>query len=599
MLRSIQWKLVLMYLLVILVAIQVIGFYFIQRVNEHFLNSFQDKVSGQVSVLSDVLPRYLGDNGEHPESTSDLDYLADSFANVAGAEINIINANSILLATSGNKNYIGQKNLQTEVTRALLGTQVEAIKVDPKNNQRYLYLSVPVKKASQTLGVVYCIAPLSSVYQTIHDITVIFYTGTGIAVLLTGLLVILLSRTITHPIVEITKKAGAMARGDFDQEVSVKSDDEIGQLGEMFNTLSRRLREALSENAQEKDKLEAILEHMSDGVVAIGSDGRILLANAAAAKLLGADHPDQLLEQPMNSVIVLTSSDGDGETDTASELLTGEHEFTLSNPSGRILHAYAASFRSSIEQRGAVIVLRDVTEQEREDRARRDFVANVSHEIRTPLTTIKSYIEALEDGAVDSPSHARKFLSVIHTETDRMVRMVSDLLQLSRLDSGRESWKFVTHNLRELVQNACFRFAMQLQRREVSLAFEVPSNLSVAVDADKLDQVFDNLISNAIKYTPDGGRIRVIAYRPSGKFILVQVVDTGIGIPKHDLPQIFTRFYRVDKARSRAAGGTGLGLSIARQIVEAHGGQIQIDSEEGKGTTVSFTLPVGTGGSSA
>jgi two-component system sensor histidine kinase VicK len=279
--------------------------------------------------------------------------------------------------------------------------------------------------------------------------------------------------------------------------------------------------------------------------------------------------------------------------------LTGDHEFTLGDPSGRILHAYTAPFRGAGEERGAVIVLRDVTEQEQEDRARRDFVANVSHEIRTPLTTIKSYIEALEDGAIESPNHARKFLSVIHTETDRMVRMVSDLLQLSRLDSGRESWKFTPHNLRELVQNACFRFAMQLQRREVSLAFEVPTTLTVNVDADKLDQVFDNLISNAIKYTPDGGRIRVIAYRPSGKFILVQVVDTGMGIPKHDLPQIFNRFYRVDKARSRAMGGTGLGLSIARQIVEAHGGQIQIDSEEGQGTAVSFTLPVATGGNGA
>ncbi|PWK16534.1 ATP-binding protein [Tumebacillus permanentifrigoris] len=592
--RSIQWKLVLMYLLVILVAIQVIGFYFIQRVNEHFLNSFQEKVSGQALVLTDVLPRYLSDNGGQHDSTLDLDYLADSFANVAGAEINVINSNSILLATSGNKSFIGQKSLQTEVTRALLGTRVETIKVDPKNGQRYLYLSLPVKKGKQTLGVVYCIAPLSSVYQTIRDITVIFYTGTGIAVLLTAFLIILLSRTITHPIVEITKKAGAMARGDFEQEVSIRSDDEIGQLGEMFNTLSRRLREALKENAQEKDKLEAILEHMSDGVVAIGADYRILLANAAAAKLLGADEPDQLLNMSMNSVIVLQ----DDETDSAN-LMSGEHEFTLGGTSGRILHAYTAPFRGAGEERGAVIVLRDVTEQEREDRARRDFVANVSHEIRTPLTTIKSYIEALEDGAIESPNHARKFLSVIHTETDRMVRMVSDLLQLSRLDSGRESWKFTQHNLRELVQNACFRFAMQLQRREVSLAFEVPTTLTVNVDADKLDQVFDNLISNAIKYTQDGGRIRVIAYRPSGKFILVQVVDTGMGIPKEDLPQIFNRFYRVDKARSRVMGGTGLGLSIARQIVEAHGGQIQIDSEEGQGTAVSFTLPVATGGNGA
>jgi two-component system, OmpR family, sensor histidine kinase VicK len=595
LLRSIQWKLVLLYLLVILVAMQIIGFYFIQKVNAHFLNSFQEKVQGQVQVLADVLPPYLSVQGDkHEAPQSDLGYLAESFANVAGAEINIINSNSVLVATSGNPAYLNQKSVVPEITRALLGSPVTTIKEDPKSGQRFLYLSVPVKQGGQTLGVVYCIATLSSVYQTIHDITVIFYTGTGIAVLLTAGLIILLSRTITDPIVEITKKAGAMARGDFDQEVRVRSDDEIGQLGEMFNELRHRLRDALTENEQEKGKIEAILRQMSDGVIAIDAHHRILLVNPAAAKLLGADETENLIDRPIHSMIVLDP--GESEEENFS-LLKHAHEFTLESSSGRLLRAYSTPFRGETDlQRGAVIVLRDITDQEREDRARRDFVANVSHEIRTPLTTVKSYIEALEDGAIESPDHARRFLSVISGETDRMVRLVSDLLQLSRLDAGRDTWKIAPHPLRDLVQKAAFRFTMQLQRRKVALAFEVPSNLVVTVDPDKLDQVFDNLISNAIKYTSEMGRIHVSAHRVSGKFILVQIADTGVGIPKSDLPQIFERFYRVDKARSRAMGGTGLGLSIAKTIIEKHGGQIRIDSEEGRGTTVSFTLPVATGG---
>ncbi|ASS73611.1 hypothetical protein CIG75_00540 [Tumebacillus algifaecis] len=591
MLRSIQWKLVLMYLLVILVAMQVIGFYFIQRVNTHFLNSFQEKVSGQLLVLADVLPPYLSDNRQKNNLQNDIGFLADSFANVAGAEINIINNQQILIATSGNKNYLEQKSLQPEVTRALLGNEAETIKVDPKDEQRYLYFAIPVKEGNAVLGAVYCVAPLSSVYQTIHDITVIFYTGTAIAILLTAGLIILLSRTITNPIVEITKKAGAMARGDFDQTVTVHSDDEIGQLAEMFNELRVRLREALTENKQEKDKLAAILQHMSDGVLAIDREGSIVLANPAAARMLSAETVEELLERSLDSTIIF------GEEGNTEILLTAVSEFTLEGPSGRIVQAYSVPYRGEgVEDRGAVVVLRDVTEEEHADRARRDFVANVSHEIRTPLTTIKSYIEALEDGAIESPDYSRRFLSVIHGETERMARLVSDLLQLSRLDSNRESLRTAPHVLRDLVQKACFRFTMHLQRQEVSLSFEVPSNLIVNVDADKLDQVFDNLISNAVKYTLTGGRIRVKAHRPSGKFILVQVIDTGMGIPKHDLPLIFERFYRVDKARSRAMGGTGLGLSIAKQIIEMHGGYIRIDSEEGHGTTVSFTLPASTGG---
>jgi two-component system sensor histidine kinase VicK len=587
MLRSIRGKLVLIYLLLILFAMQLIGVYFVRSINSYFLGNFSTTIDTQARFLSAQLQRYM-DKEITPETLKDIDNLVTSFA--SESEIYVLNKSGTIIATSANKATVGQKRLRTEVTRALLGTKDEVIREDSQTGQRYTFLAVPVKNGTEVVGAVYIEAPMTKIYKTIKEINVMFYTGLLIALALTAVLGVALAQTITTPIVDITKKAKAMARGDFDQVVEVRSDDEIGQLGETFNFLIQRLKEALSENEQEREKLEAIVSHMSDGVIAVDSEKRILLMNPAARLLLGsADDP---VGEPIDSLLILEEETERREDPERRIRLIPGRELYFKGPEGRTLRGYASPIRAEGHNEGQVIVLRDITKEERQEQARRDFVANVSHEIRTPLTTIKSYLEALDDGAVEEPSLRSRFLQVIQNETERMVRMVADLLQLSRLDAGKMQWSFQSTDLVRMLDDVVDRFTFQCSQREISMYVEVALHLpQVHVDPDKLDQVLDNLATNAIKHTPEKGSVRLTAAQ-KGDVVEVKVTDTGIGIPPKDLPRIFERFYRVDKARSRKYGGTGLGLSIAKQIIEAHGGDIWIESLVGEGTTVTFTLPV-------
>jgi two-component system sensor histidine kinase VicK len=244
---------------------------------------------------------------------------------------------------------------------------------------------------------------------------------------------------------------------------------------------------------------------------------------------------------------------------------------------------------------GTIAVLQDVTEQEKLEQARREFVANVSHELRTPLTTIKSYLEALDDGAIEDPQLANRFLGVTRSETERMIRLVTDLLHLSRLDSNQARISKESTRIADMLEEVADRFSFQLQQRGIQIVIHIEPGINrIVLDRDKIDQVLDNLVSNAIKYTADEGSIQIVAQPLNREFLEISVQDTGVGIPKKDLDRIFERFYRVDKARSRNMGGTGLGLSIAREIIKAHGGTITLDSEYGQGTRVSFTLPIQT-----
>ncbi|WP_018131049.1 ATP-binding protein [Effusibacillus pohliae] len=581
MFRSIRGKLVLMYLLLILFAMQLIGVYFIRSVNSYFLGNFSTTINTQARFLSAQLERYM-EKEITPETVKDIDNLITSFA--SESEIYVLNKNGTIIATSADKSYVGQKRLRTEVTRALLGSKDEVIREDAPTGQRYTFLAVPIKNGSEVVGAVYLVAPMNKIYKTIKEINVMFYTGLLIALVLTAILGVALAQTITSPIVEITRKAKAMAKGDFNQTVHVRSDDEIGQLGEAFNYLIHRLQGALAENEREREKLEAILTHLSDGVIAVDASNRIVRINPAAKLLL--DCEEDPVGQPISQLLMIEE-----EQEKADFLMAGR-EMQFKGPKGRTLQAYASPIRGEQGHAGLVIVIRDITEEEREEQARRDFVANVSHEIRTPLTTIKSYLEALEDGAVEEPTLRTRFLQVIQNETERMVRMVSELLQLSRLDAGKMQWSFAGTNLLQILDEVADRFSFQCRQQEISMFVEVPPTLPMVwADRDKLVQVLDNLVSNALKHTPPQGMIRLTASTRQD-VVEVKVIDSGIGIPPKDIPRIFERFYRVDKARSRKLGGTGLGLSIAKQIIEAHGGHIWIESVVDQGTTVTFTLPV-------
>ncbi|MCX7747146.1 MAG: cell wall metabolism sensor histidine kinase WalK [Clostridia bacterium] len=408
-----------------------------------------------------------------------------------------------------------------------------------------------------------------------------------IAVILSLVLGYALSKTITLPIINVMHKAQKIAAGDFDHTLEVKSDDEIGKLTKTFNYMAKELKSTLIEISSEKNKVETILNYMTDGVIAFNLKGEAIHANPASKRMLGLDDPNIPfnefsrkfnLEVSLEEIIYLGTADGkERNIDT----------------DGKFIRAYFAVFTDEDKKaEGIIVVLQDITEQQKLERMRQEFVANVSHELRTPLTSIKSYTETLLDGAIEDRDTTERFLTVIDSEADRMTRLVKDLLQLSRLDNQQMQWNMRKFSFVELVRGAVEKLQIEANNKNHLLESYVIGEIpEIEADRDRIEQVVLNILSNAVKYTPPNGKITVYIGKMYSD-VYVKVADNGIGIPQKDICRIFERFYRVDKARSREMGGTGLGLAIAKEIVEAHGGTIGVSSEEGKGTEIIVKLPI-------
>lgn len=396
----------------------------------------------------------------------------------------------------------------------------------------------------------------------------------------------MLSKTITVPIGKLMNKARSIAAGDFDRLPEVKSNDEIGRLTESFNHMATSLKDTLTEISSEKNKMETIFNYMTDGVIAFNLKGEVIHTNPASREMLGVEEHSYTFNEYAKKYGINYSIE--------DVLYLNSHntkEFNI-NIEDRTIKAYfAVVLDENGKPEGIIAVLQDITEQQRLDNMRKEFVANVSHELRTPLTSIKSYTESLLDGAIDDRETSEKFLGVINSEADRMTRLVKDLLQLTRLDNQQVKWLMEDISFSELVRSAVERMGLEARNKNQMLECLVLEDIpNIEADYGRIEQVVFNILSNAIKYTPENGKISAyIGKEPEEVYL--KVTDTGIGIPESDLPRIFERFYRVDKARSREMGGTGLGLSIAREIVEAHSGSISISSETNKGTEVTVRLP--------
>lgn len=594
--QSIQAKLIIIYVLLILIAMQLIGVYFYKTVETYFKNDFLASRNSQVTLLAGFVGSYLTGDQDSKNATegkktyADLNEFVSNLFSINNAEIQIIDVNGNVISTSV-PTPLKQKNTQPEVIRALQGIKDNQRIFTDEDGHRKVIIAKPVGNGVRILGAVYIKASMEDVYKTIRSINRILISGTLIALGLTAILGVLLTSTITNPIKEITKQATAVAEGNFDQQVIIQGTDEIGQLGHTFNFMMNRLKEALYLNEEEKEKLASILTNMNDGVIATDDRGHVIVLNRRAKQILQTEE-ETTLGLDISEVLGIPM-------DTIREFIQGQVNTTLldielpDDDELSVRITFTPIHRRGEGQNGIIAVLQDVTDQEKLEQARREFVANVSHELRTPLTTIKSYLEALDDGAIEEPQLASRFISVTRSETERMIRLVTDLLHLSRLDSKQSMMSKSTTLVSEMLEEVADRFSFQLQQRKIEILIRVERGVtSLLLDRDKIDQVLDNLVSNAIKYTGDEGAIRLEARKIEKDMLEISVQDNGIGIPKKDLSRIFDRFYRVDKARSRNMGGTGLGLSIAREIVKAHGGTISLESELGQGTRVLFTLPI-------
>ncbi|UTI43302.1 cell wall metabolism sensor histidine kinase WalK [Niallia sp. RD1] len=592
--RSIHLKLVLVIVLLILISIQIIGVYFVKTLQTTLLDSFKISIQEKVNILSIYLEEQLVKERvvEKGDATLEDDIkriLSDNNSSDI-KEIRVVDSNGIIVGTSDpeNQHLVGQKMVDISVRRVLSNSSQPDNPIKQKNGEKIYELITPIKtNGDQTVGAIYLVGKIENVYKQIDKINQIFQKGTIITLVVTAILGVLLARTITKPISDMQKHAFALSKGNFSRKVKVYGFDEIGQLAITFNNLTKKLQESQATTESERRKLSSVLAYMTDGVIATDRRGRIILINEPAAKMLDVSR-ETVLSEPIINLLDLK------EKYTFEELLEERESVILDYSTHYEPYILRANF-SVIQKEtgfvnGLITVLHDITEQEKIDMERKEFVANVSHELRTPLTTMRSYVEALYDGAWKNEELAPKFLNVTQNETERMIRLVNDLLQLSKLDSRDYQLN------KELVDFIVFynriidRFELTKQQNVIFLRKLPKKAAFVEIDEDKLTQVLDNIISNALKYSPEGGKI-TFSIKEQEQQIIVSVSDNGVGIPKENIDKIFDRFYRVDKARTRKLGGTGLGLAIAKEMVEAHGGRIWASSKEGKGTKISFTLP--------
>lgn len=590
--KSIHVKIVLIYILLILLAMQIIGLYFARELEQTLKESFTTSIEQRVNLVEYSVREELTKKRGEADLTVEqsLRTVLYSIRSVDINEMRVIDTNFRILATSetNNQSIVGQRSTDELVKQSISSeTPFNKISLDRQNGDRIWVLSSPIIDQGKILGTIYLESNIESVFEQMNEINRILAGGTALSLVITVVLGALIAQTITRPISDMRRQAQAMAKGNFSRKVRVYGNDEIGQLAIAFNHLTNRLQEAQSTTEGERRKLASVLSNMTDGVIATDRKGRIILINDPALRLLRVPS-EMVIHRPISSVLGIDSQYA------FEDLIHMKDSINLDFSTPERPYILRANF-SVIQKEtgfvnGLITVLHDNTEQEKIDMERREFVANVSHELRTPLTTMRSYLEALADGAWQDQDLAPSFLNVTQTETERMIRLVNDLLQLSKMDSRSYDLnkEFVEFN--KFFNRIIDRFEMSKSQHVHFQRLLPDAQFFVEVDTDKLTQVIDNIISNALKYSPDGGNIRFGIIVQDG-FLKVMVSDDGMGIPKENVERIFDRFYRVDRARARSMGGSGLGLAIAREMIEAHGGKIWAESEEGHGTTVFFTLP--------
>ncbi|ARJ50877.1 cell wall metabolism sensor histidine kinase WalK [Staphylococcus lutrae] len=591
--QSLHTKLVIVYVLLIIIGMQIIGLYFTNSLEKEMTETFKTNISQNAKQIELGIEKIYADDNDSGNTQKDIQNLLNEYANRNEMiEIRFIDKDQIIIATSkqSNRTMINQKANENSIQKALsLGQENSdtVLKDYGEGKQRVWLKNVPVTTAKGLIGDIYIESNINQVYDQLSNINQIFIVGTGISLIITVILGFFIARTITRPITDMRNQTVEMSKGNYTQRVKIYGNDEIGELALAFNNLSKRVQEAQANTESEKRRLDSVITHMSDGVIATDRRGRIRIINDMALKMLGKS------KEEVSGHFIFDVLDLQDEF--SLEELNENNESVLLDINEEEGIIARVNFSTIVQATGFVTgyiaVLHDVTEQQQIERERREFVANVSHELRTPLTSMNSYIEALEEGAWRDESIAPQFLTVTREETERMIRLVNDLLHLSKMDNKSEPITKEIIDFNMFINKMINRHEMAA--KDTIFVRDIPrETIFTEVDPDKMTQVFDNVITNAMKYSRGEKRVEFhVKHNPVHSRLTIRIKDNGIGIPINQVSKIFDRFFRVDKARTRKMGGTGLGLAISKEIVEAHHGRIWANSVEGQGTAIFITLP--------
>lgn len=583
MFRSLHMKLVLIMLLLITSLMAVVGAFLMTSVTNFYIDDFYSQMGETFGESNADFVNSLRAEAAQEGGVAVMQSMLETYSGTLGIDSRSRNY-YILDAASGEclaaSDELGGEKL--EQTANLLTARNGQVGDESDIAAGYMDVAIPISGGDNSY-IIYIRDNRSTVSSLNSELLIIILQALLVGLLISVLLSFLLSKTMINPIEKLTEGAERVASGDFSEKLEVDSTDEIGILTTTFNDMASVLHSTLEAVEDERNKLDTLFLHMTDGVVAYDRDGALIHCNPAASELLERSADEcvyaDLFEPlcPFEKVMAMQRSDF-----VASELTVGE----------RTVELYFAPF-SDEERGGVLVVLHDVTQQRKAEERRREFVANVSHELRTPLTNIRSYAETIRDAGDELPRELENsFLDIVINESDRMTHIVQDLLTLSRFDSGRTDLKLTQFSFSAVLHDLYNAVYMEAQRHSHALELKIEPELpEIVADRERVVQVMMNIVSNSIKYTPDGGRIVISAGR-RGDRVWMLVDDNGIGIPPEDRPRIFERFYRVDKARSRQSGGTGLGLSIAKEIIDRHQGVLELADKEGPGLAVRMELKI-------
>lgn len=583
MFRSVQWRITIAFTILMLVVVSGFGVYLTNHIHSLQTDSLRNSLTNKATLLAGISRVYLSDVSEEDLLSAEIMKIGQSLEE----RITVIDASGKVLAdseedTSTMENHAGRP----EFNAALTEGYGESSRFSTTLGYKMMYVAVPVTSDGMVIGAVRVALPLTEV----DDMTGSVITSIIFALMITIILVIisgwLIARIITRPVRDVTKASMRIASGELNQRIDTGAMDETGELARSFNQMSVKLTEMVERMTEDRTRLSGILENIADGVIMTDTEGNIIIANEAIKtifrvdneRLIGRSLIENLHDHEIGELLNTCLETGEEQTDQFE-----------SNHFKRYIRAIAVPVNGD-KPKGVLLLFQDLTELRNLQTMRRELIGNISHDFRTPLAGIKAMVETLQDGAIDDKNVAPDFLSRIESEVDRLTQMVTELTELSRIETGSSELKLEVVSINILIEEAVNQLIPQAERKNISVTIESAGEIpKIYIDKERVRQVLVNLLHNAVKFTGENGRI-VISYGMEKDMVRVDIIDNGIGIAGKDLPHIFERFYMAD--RSRTGGGTGMGLAIAKHVIEAHRGKITVQSTEGKGSTFSIFLPL-------
>jgi two-component system phosphate regulon sensor histidine kinase PhoR len=560
-----------------------LGIYLTNSIRTSELSNLRSELENEAIITAEAsLPGFISQEGKNS-----LDALAKKLGSQVGARITVIALDGTVLGDS-NEDPSTMENHATrpEVKDALASGIGESTRYSTTIGEKMMYVAVPIIEKDEVLGIARVALPLTRVESSVNRIIISIVIAMVIAAILVIIAAWLIARITTRPIRELTRGSQKITSGEFGHRITVGTKDESGQLANAFNEMSLNLKRLVETVSEDRAKLMSILDNMADGVILTDIEGNIVLTNKAVQKIFRI-RDENATAKPLIEVI----REHELNDILKSLLETGQEQIVQfdSGISNKFLRAIAILVDQE-RQGGALVLIQDLTELKGLQTMRRELIGNLSHEFRTPLAGIKAMVETLQGSAINDQTATSDFLDRIETEVDRLVQLVAELTELSRIETGKDELKLEQVNINLLIEEVIAHLKPQAERQKLALDMALAADLPIIqADRERIRQVMVVLIHNAIKFNRPGGNIRTATHK-SEDSVFLEVSDTGTGIAKDDLPHIFERFFKADKSRS--GQGSGLGLAIAKHIVEAHGGEIKVRSEEGKGSTFSFNLPV-------